>query len=559
MQNIAPTNSAAATSTPGTTPGGLPAYARPTSGMNPPHSKTESTLAPTSEFTRLFLLAWVVRYIPRGIAKFFFDARTLDRIKTPVNALLKGPTDKRVQSILDTIEKFKDHPEMKTFLEEVAKIKPGHEVSEQGAKEVRDQLLKALKPLQETSTKNRDFYDPKKSFGKLWSSQSTDNAGLYDKLYQELRKGTFRSVRGNSSVEVPEALLGLRYNEAKGLTVSEDYFGRVRNMIRGTWDDMVYSGMLGIGSSLLSLRYSMMVRNDIKSLFSEVVSYEKGVPPDQVTFSDISASENNIIKQTVHNYWSKLGQRLATDALFFVAIPFKSDAAADVMLGVKGVQMFGETWKRKATLFEDITNFVNNKINPRNGLGQPVTVGEVFDLYQHYTEQFDQSKMFTNVVERGTGEGALWANNQPIFQRIAELMNLTYSYKHPSLLDAQGNTIHQANFPLPKLIYLLGHNMIDTRQPELTMAYIEVANRHGMEAVKEMYQLVQSGAPLQTVIEKYPVRSEEKATAHTPVIEAPNSITKVNHADAAIPATTLDAGTLSVLDRAEAAEQQLSN
>lgn len=37
-----------------------------------PHTQTQSTLAPTAEFTRIFLLAWIIRYIFRGAAKAGF-------------------------------------------------------------------------------------------------------------------------------------------------------------------------------------------------------------------------------------------------------------------------------------------------------------------------------------------------------------------------------------------------------------------------------------------------------------------------------------------------------
>ncbi|MFZ8455710.1 hypothetical protein ACO1M1_14435, partial [Staphylococcus aureus] len=83
-----------------------------------------------------------------------------------------------------------------------------------------------------------------------------------------------------------------------------------------------------------------------------------------------------------------LGSRLATDALFIPAAMMRKDGWGDFMLGIKGVQLFAGTWKRKTTLFEDMVSFVTNKINPRNGLGQPIAVGEIFDIYQHYAEQF---------------------------------------------------------------------------------------------------------------------------------------------------------------------------
>ncbi|MFZ4125615.1 MAG: hypothetical protein ACOYJ2_06045, partial [Rickettsiales bacterium] len=121
-------------------------------------------------------------------------------------------------------------------------------------------------------------------------------------------------------------------------------------------------------------------------------------------------------------------------------------------------------------------------------------------------------------------------------------MNLTYAYKHQTMLDTQGNVVPQANFPLPKLIYLLGHDLIDTRNPETTLAYIEIANRHGMEAVKEMQTGLAQGKTLEQFLEKYPIPTLITSSAvNAPLNEPINSITQVNHADRAFdkPATTI--------------------
>ena len=88
----------------------------------------------------------------------------------------------------------------------------------------------------------------------------------------------------------------------------------------------------------------------------------------------------------------------------------------------------------------------------------------------------------------------------------------------------------------------MGHDLIDTHQPQTTLAYIEIANRYGMEAVKEMRTALAQGATLEQVVTKYPTPAFDKTkTAKQPVIETPNSITKVNHADkvADMPQTTI--------------------
>lgn len=430
MQEKAPKdNTTSANERPAVT-AAAPPIPRPTSGMNPLHSKTESTLAPTSEFTRLLLLALVSRYVFRGGLGLGFSK-------------------------------------------------------------------------------------------KINTDAITGNG--FGAWFEKARAAILNT-----------AGIGGRFIQKKLFP----------NIPLDELEAATYTGTLGIGSGALTLQYSHMVRNDIISIFSESVGYEFGKSPDTVTFKDIERSQNMIVRATVKNYRDKMSERLLGDGLFVAAVPFRSGHLGDLLLGVKGVQALSETWKRKSTMFEDLVAFVNNKINPRNGLGQIITVGEIFDLYQHYNERFNPSNMFSNVVERGTGEGAVWADSRIIFQHITELLNLTYAYKHQTILDAQGNVVPQANFPLPKFIYLLGHNLIDTRNPETTLAYIEVANRYGMETVKQMQTDLAQGKTLQEFLEKHPIpqiKISPKIT--TPISEPVNSITKGNHADQALdkPVTTISA------------------
>jgi hypothetical protein len=490
----------------------LPPTARPTSGMNPLHSQTESTLAPTSEFVRLFLLGWTVRYIFRGAGRELFDSAAVRFISKPVGRLVEWLGARSGRQLTKA---------MHTATEEI------------------DALRGAVNRARDNSTVISGWFDSAESAAHGLNAEEWKAAQSF---YQKLRPA-LKSWR--ASGDEAAYLLKTQLNESR--VGAEDMFRPIRNSL----SNMAYGLSLGISSVVLSLTYSRMVRSDIRNMFSEVVAYEKGISPDQVKFSDIAASNNHIIQRTVHNYRIKLAQRLGTDALFFATTPFKSEGIIDIVLGVKGTQIFAETWKRKPTLFEDIVTLVNNKINPRNGLGQQVTVGEVFDLYQHYTEQFAPNKMFHNVLERGSGEGEIWAKSEPIFQRITELMNLTYAYKHPTVLDASGQAIAQANFPLPKLIYLLGHGLIDPREPERTMAYIEIANRYGMEEVRALEEGLRKGVALETLLVKYPAAHIATRVA-TPIAADPiNSITKVNHPHHAPPAEsprpTIDAGSGELL------------
>jgi hypothetical protein len=249
----------------------------------------------------------------------------------------------------------------------------------------------------------------------------------------------------------------------------------------------------------------------------------------------------------MNNFFWRTLKRVGTDLLFFPAAMARSVGAGDLMVGGKALQAFAETWKRKTTMFEDLVTFVNNKINPRNGLGQAINVGEIFDLYQHYTESYNPQAMFRDVVAKGSAEGVLWAQAQPIFERMTELMNLSYAYKHSSVIDpTTGKVQHQADFALPQFIYLLGHDLINVRKPEQTLATIEIANRYGIGAVKEMQGMLTKGEPLAKVLERFPVELHhgasipQKNSGKNGVI-AKGSTLQLN---IAMPPTTVDATTI---------------
>lgn len=315
-----------------------------------------------------------------------------------------------------------------------------------------------------------------------------------------------------------------------------------------------YNAAMGIGSLALTASYSWTVYKDIKNIFCEAVALETGKNPADIDYADMQKSDNRIVQKTMENFRWRTFKRGIIDLLFFPAAYIRSTSAGDLMVGAKALQAFTETWKRKTTMFEDLVTFINNKINPRNGLGQAISVGEVFDLYQHYSESYTPQKMFQNVVERGTGEGAMWAKAEPIFERITELMNLTYAYKHSSLIDPKtGHAVHQANFALPKLIYLMGHDLIDVNKPEETLARIEIANRYGIPAVKEMQAMLGQGTALDQALTRFPIPAREqmphqrRENGKNGVI-AKGSTMQLNQAE--IPTTAIDATSVNSLSPA---------
>ena len=278
--------------------------------------------------------------------------------------------------------------------------------------------------------------------------------------------------------------------------------------IRRLTKNVAYDYALGVGSVALTTTYTNLVYKDILNMFRETVGMELDMNPEKVSYWDLKRSHNTIVSNTLSNFTRRTAERYASDALFFLR-PIKALRwlpMGDLALGIKSALIGIETWNHKPTVFEGLLSFVNNKINPNNGLGQPITVGELFDLYQYYAQTSAPDRAFTGVIEHSKGEGARWAGNQIIFQRMTELLNKTYAYKHQSIIDpATGHSVLQADFALPKFIYLLGNNLIDTSAPERTLVTIEIANSHGIDAVKQMQKMLHEGLPLADIVKQYHV------------------------------------------------------
>jgi hypothetical protein len=309
--------------------------------------------------------------------------------------------------------------------------------------------------------------------------------------------------------------------------------------IRRFTKNVAYDYALGAGSVALTTTYTNLVYKDILNMFRETVGMELNMKPEKVSYWDLKRSHNTIVTTTLNNFNRRTIERYASDALFFLR-PIKALRwlpMGDLALGIKSALIGIETWNHKPTIFEGLLSFVNNKINPNNGLGQPITVGELFDLYQYYAQNAAPDRAFTGVIEHSRGEGARWAENQIIFQRMTELLNKTYAYKHTSIVDPHtGKTVNQADFALPKFIYLLGHGLIDINAPERTLVAIEIANSYGMNAVQDMQTMLKAGQPLGDVIKRYHVTIPTQASIEQVVDEKNGVITKgpaatFNHAE----------------------------
>ncbi len=272
--------------------------------------------------------------------------------------------------------------------------------------------------------------------------------------------------------------------------------------------DHVYSNALGVGSLAMSMVIRRNVLREMNSIYSETVAYELGKRIDEVTEEDIFASNNQIIQSTVGNFNRNQWIRFGISALPFLKnVPsLRFMNTGDFAVGLWGALWAYDVWGRDPTMLETFHDFIKDKLNPLYGIGDKITGADVLNIYQLYAFKFHPERAFKVLAPSDSDESQLWARSERIFARVAQLMNDSYNFKHTTTRDPEtGLPVAKANFTLPKFIYLLGHELINAREPEWTMAYIEIANKFGMEAVKEVNYSRREGAALNEVLAKYPV------------------------------------------------------
>jgi hypothetical protein len=154
---------------------------------------------------------------------------------------------------------------------------------------------------------------------------------------------------------------------------------------------------------------------------------------------------------------------------------------------------------------------------------------DLLDLYQKYNLDHNPNALFKEATSHDMGDNNKWQLSNTIFDRMAQLMNDTYKYKHGFTAETDGleQLTHQIlgenrYFTMPKYLYLLGHDLIDPSQPEKTLAYVEIANTYGIQAVKDVRTLLEDKKiPLETVLETYVIDLQRTLNRNTsPVLMA---------------------------------------
>lgn len=276
-----------------------------------------------------------------------------------------------------------------------------------------------------------------------------------------------------------------------------------------------YDNGLGIGSIIVTALYALRVKSDVWHSFAETVAYENGKDPKNITSLDIMRSDNKLVQSTVQNFINKTLGRLATDAIFFgrhlahipgVHVGFKTMNFGELGIGAKGYFLLRDILAKQTTLFEDLTQLIDRKLNPIKGIGERISTSDVIDLYQKYALIHEKDAAFKDATIRERRDGIDWPKTERVFNRIADLMNQTYKYKHSSLdhVSYEHRELQaSSDFALPKFLYLLGHGLIDPRRPEQSLAYVELANKNGIEAVKTVRSQTERGISLRDALHPY--------------------------------------------------------
>lgn len=234
---------------------------------------------------------------------------------------------------------------------------------------------------------------------------------------------------------------------------------------------------------------------DMKNIFAETVAYETSKPVSAVGYMDLFKSDNQCIAKSCRNLLKyNLMRGLANSTFFASFLPIKSMQGANsthLGVGANSLYLFGEVVFRDRTFFEQLQNFVDTRLNQKNAMGEDIQPIDLLHLYERNAIDNDPANAF-----KGQVSSSMWKQSQVIFQRMTDLMNHTYQDKIPGSQD---------NFTLPKFLYMIGHNLIQPRQVEQTLAYVEVANKYGIPALQQVVKNIQKGNSLAEALKPYPI------------------------------------------------------
>ncbi len=285
----------------------------------------------------------------------------------------------------------------------------------------------------------------------------------------------------------------------------------------------LYDNFLGGMCAGLTLTHTYNTAHTIKKMYAETVALEMGKSPDQVTFTDLRHSKNEIVQNALHNAVRLNAMRLGSDLTFFGRSLAKLDGIIPELgrarsvnfgyigLGLKGALLMKDITSRQATVFETLTDFADRKLNPFHGIADSVSASDIIDIYQKYAEFAKPKAMFRDITVNQRQDAELdWPKSEKIFIRVAELMNQSYKYKKSNLPDDERSAQAQniaVNFTLPKYLHMLGSGMIDPYHPEETLTLMEVFARQNTKSLSIASEMLKSGVPAVEVAKRFGVET----------------------------------------------------
>ena len=374
------------------------------------------------------------------------------------------------------------------------------------------------------------------SIESLFNNAITDNLPNLSSLrnnedYKEVIK-TIQSIGKNRN---PDKFLEEVYSEFKDITdglgknlAKKHIVDEIGDGLKKNQGGKIFDTGLGAITSAITVGYAWNVRGEMMRCFAEAIAYEdkqynERKKPSEINIIDLFTSDNKIIQETCHNYIGKNILRSVVSLSFFgrwlgdaagEKFPwFKNISFGEINLGALGILMATEMLRKDSSIFDDIVEMRDHKLNPQKGIAASIDGSDLFDLYQKYCIKNAPDKIFKDATRNDYGDEGRWESARVIFDRMAEMMNHTYKYKDtnvnkddPVAQIEQEITSRIEYFTLPKFIYLLGHDMVDFDKPELTLACAEIANTYSVQAAKQFYNMVTlEQVPLADALEHYVV------------------------------------------------------
>ncbi|MBV8938680.1 MAG: hypothetical protein JO089_02420 [Alphaproteobacteria bacterium] len=282
-----------------------------------------------------------------------------------------------------------------------------------------------------------------------------------------------------------------------------------------------YSAFAGSVMEGVTLIFARETWKDMRTIYAEALAWEFDKKPEEVNFWDFRNSRNTMVQQTLDNYFHRNARRAGVNLAFFTPyllgplfrrmnLPRESawhpdkwhpETGADFGLSANAAYLFSDVISRKMSPFEALQTAIDRKINHADSFSDKMTAHDLLDIYERHAAD---GKIGSFLGERDTPD---WEHAMTVFSRMADLMNQTYRNVPPH---------EHADFSIAKFIYLVGNNLIRPDNIEQTTAYIEVANRYDIPALKQVVKAVEDGAGLAQAVQPYPVALPLAAEAEAP-------------------------------------------